>query len=176
MSITRKGRVPWNKGKRYAKLYTCPVCKKKFQGTSQKTCSIKCAATLRPRPSVNLKGKKLSEKTKKKMSLAHIGLFSGDKHPNWKGGITPINDQLRQSREYFVWRRAVFERDKYTCQECEEVGGRLEAHHLIPFRTDRENYDVSNGLTVCRKCHKKVDNYLNKRLEPDFCVKEASGA
>src|SRR3990167_1763100 len=36
------------------------------------------------------KDKKLSEKTRRKLSISHKGLLSGDKHHNWKGGFREI--------------------------------------------------------------------------------------
>src|SRR3990167_3780836 len=43
---------------------------------------------------------------------------AGEKHSNWQGGITPINQAIRNSFEYKLWRTAVFERDNYTCIWC----------------------------------------------------------
>lgn len=81
----------------------------------------------------------------------------GDKHYNWKGGITPKNRVDRTSTEYKIWRSKVFERDKYTCQECLVVGGSLEAHHLIKFsENEKLRFKVSNGQTLCKACHKKI--------------------
>ena len=34
------------------------------------------------------------------------------------------------TKEYKEWRKAVFERDNYTCQDCGEKGVYLEAHHI----------------------------------------------
>jgi len=55
------------------------------------------------------------------------------------------------------WRKAVFERDKYTCQECGQVSGYLQAHHIKPFAYFKElRTELSNGITLCRKCHNKT--------------------
>lgn len=161
----RKKRIPWNKGKHYAKHYICPVCHGDFcpGRKNQKTCSIECAAKLRPRPSASFSGGKHSIKTRRKMSLVRIGIHTGKKHPNWKGGITPLNRQLRQSKEYLNWRSDVFERDNYTCQKCSKHGGQLEAHHIIPFRVNRTNYNVDNGLTLCKPCHRSLERGSYKK-------------
>ena len=57
-------------------------------------------------------------------SEAQIGLQAGDKHHNWKGGITPLNLRLR---EYFNTNQTkkVLERDHYKCTMC---GSKKELH------------------------------------------------
>lgn len=63
----------------------------------------------------------------------------------------------RKSKGYIEWRKAVFERDNYTCQLCGQVGGKLNAHHIKPFAGSPEGrLDVSNGVTLCKECHKEV--------------------
>lgn len=81
----------------------------------------------------------------------------GSKNPAWKGGITPINTKIRNSEEYTEWRKSVFERDEYTCQECEEKGGILHADHIKPFAYYPElRLDINNGRTLCLSCHRKT--------------------
>ena len=98
------------------------------------------------------------------MSKARIGKpnlsTTGSKHHAWKGGITPINKAIRQSLEYRIWRRSVFERDDYTCIWCGQVGGKLNADHIKPFSLYPElRFTIENGRTLCFKCHKKTDTY-----------------
>lgn len=58
---------------------------------------------------------------------------------------------------------AVFQRDNFTCQGCKQRGGRLHAHHILAFSQFPEHrFDVSNGLTLCKECHKKTDNYAGR--------------
>jgi hypothetical protein len=66
-------------------------------------------------------------------------------------------DRDTRSRPQVVaWRDAVFKRDHFTCQECKERGGRLTAHHIVPWSVDTSRRcDVTNGVTLCRKCHKR---------------------
>jgi 5-methylcytosine-specific restriction endonuclease McrA len=78
----------------------------------------------------------------------------------WVGKKTPWerkNKDHRQTKQYQDWRIKVFERDKYTCQKCEQVGGELNAHHIKLFSTYEDlRYELSNGQTLCVLCHKEV--------------------
>lgn len=119
------------------------------------------------------KGKKRSEVFKLRMKNIWSSLErrrkaseirKGSKSPNWQGGLTSINNRIRQSLDYRIWRMAVFERDKYTCQECgDNKGGNLNAHHIKPFSKYAElRFDINNGKTLCIDCHKETDTYLNR--------------
>jgi hypothetical protein len=109
------------------------------------------------------KGTKMSKEHCKKLSKAHIGLQTGSKHPFWKGGITPLYNKIRNSPEYRQWRRGVFIRDSFTCAECNNVGGRLEAHHIKSFSKYPElRFATDNGITLCKDCHKLTDNYKRR--------------
>ena len=69
----------------------------------------------------------------------------------------------RKTREYQSWRKRVFERDNYTCQMCGKRGGSLQAHHIERYRSCIEKRtDVSNGITLCVNCHKKVHHMEGK--------------
>lgn len=82
---------------------------------------------------------------------------SGKYHWNWKGGITPKNQVLRSSNGYKEWRNSVFKRDEYTCRICGKRGGRLNAHHIKMWSKFPElRFAVSNGVTLCEDCHKKI--------------------
>ena len=97
---------------------------------------------------------KTNKKTyKKKYPKGRIGKIAA----NWQGGITPKNFKIRNSKEYVLWRKAIFERDNYTCQRCLKNGGRLEVHHILPFAKYPElRLAINNGLTLCKKCHKNL--------------------
>lgn len=65
-----------------------------------------------------------------------------------------------QSFEYKEWRRRVFMRDDFTCQECWARGGQLHADHVKPWSTHPESrYELSNGKTLCVTCHRKTDTW-----------------
>lgn len=81
---------------------------------------------------------------------------SKDNHWNWKGGITPKNLAIRNGTANKNWRKEVFERDNYTCQHCQKIGGTIHAHHIKEFSKFPElRFVLSNGLTLCKKCHNK---------------------
>lgn len=83
----------------------------------------------------------------------------GVNHHNWKNGITEVNQAIRHSLKYINWRRKVFKRDDYTCQnqDCGQRGGRLNADHIQPFSLyPKLRFVIKNGRTLCQKCHKKI--------------------
>ena len=90
---------------------------------------------------------------------------TGKANPNWKGGRTSTVKKLRNSDKYDEWRKEVFERDKYTCQDCGSSDKFLTAHHKVPIK---ENliliYDVENGITLCTECHQDRHPDLNLNL------------
>ena len=82
----------------------------------------------------------------------------GEKCWHWKGGKT-LN-KIAHTIEWRKWRKAVFERDNYTCQECGQVGGRLNAHHIKEVLSyPKLVFNIDNGRTLCFDCHKKTDNW-----------------
>lgn len=82
---------------------------------------------------------------------------SGEGHYNWNPELTDDDRDTRnrQSNQTRNWRNKVYKRDKYTCQICGVVGGKLNAHHLNGWDLHKdERFDVGNGVTLCRKDHK----------------------
>lgn len=70
----------------------------------------------------------------------------------------------RCSGEYKEWRNMVFERDKYTCQNCGMRGVRLNAHHIKPWSNyPKVRFDIENGITLCEKCHKAYHKKNGRR-------------
>lgn len=118
LSLAKRGRAPWNKGKTGAQVA---------------------------------------------WNKGMAGYLAGEASPHWKGGITPEVQKIRNSLEYKVWRTAVFERDNYTCQECNNRGGYLNADHIKRFADYPElRFELNNGRTLCRDCHRKTDTYGRK--------------
>ena len=120
-------------------------------------------------------GKEFSDDHKKRLSESLKGrLFSdehkqnlrGDKHWNWKGGKTSINNRIRcrHRRELHEWKMKVLKRDDFTCQICKRNDISVFAHHKVPLSEDNPEkwFDVNNGLTVCRSCHKKLHKEIGE--------------
>lgn len=102
-----------------------------------------------------------SLKTRLKMSEAR----KGEKCWAWKGGITPINQAIRNSLPYRLWRESIFKRDNFTCVECNTKGGILNADHIKPFALfPKLRLDINNGRTLCVECHKQTKTFAMKRI------------
>lgn len=87
---------------------------------------------------------------------------SGEKNHNWRGGVTKEHEKIRKSLEYKLWRKAVFERDDYTCVQCNARGVWIEADHIKQFAYYPElRFDIDNGRTLCKPCHRKTDTWGN---------------
>ena len=117
---------------------------------------------------------------KEKASVIKIGKI-GKNSNNYRGGITPLYNLLRNSLKSKQWTKDVFTRDNFTCQKCgDNSGGNLEAHHEKPFSVIlHENnittyeeamncielWDINNGITLCKECHKKEQALTNKLIK-----------
>jgi len=137
-------------------------------------------------------GRKASEETKKKLSIAHKGIMhtdeakekirqrhlgkkfskehrknlsishKGSKSYLWKGGISPINMLIRNSFEYRQWKKEVFGTNGKICMICKSET-QLEVDHIKPFAYYPElRFDVNNGRILCNSCHRKTDTYARK--------------
>ena len=107
-----------------------------------------------------IKHKPLTKEHRTKISIKNKGKFVGIQHWNWKGGITSERKILYFSKEYKLWRTAVFERDNYTCIWCGQVGRELNADHIKPWADYPElRFAIDNGRTLCISCHRKTDTW-----------------
>lgn len=69
----------------------------------------------------------------------------------------PSNGDIgRNSYQYIQWVGAVKYRDGFKCVKCGSEY-KTEAHHIKPVHSHPELIlDVSNGMTLCKKCHKEI--------------------
>lgn len=92
------------------------------------------------------------------------------KTDNSNKGKTNEHEKIRKSLEYKEWRKMVFERDKYTCQQCGIKSGLghgvfLHADHIKPFALyPALRLVLDNGKTLCQECHKKTETYGRKKI------------
>lgn len=157
----------YHRSRRIEKYSKCLVCGKDIlqrlpSGSSyrKKYCDRKCSAKRTGKTA------KKSIEWRQKMSEANKRRIREGRHSWYIDGRTPVNKALRKSIDFKVWREAVFSRDNWTCQECNERGGELHPHHIKPFSTHPElRFDVNNGQTLCRKCHIKTESWgMNKKF------------
>ena len=154
----------------------CKVCNKEFKewpSQQKATCSNDCkrihiSNLTTGKPKGEEHRKNISEALKKSESAKKQWFKKGKENPsygrnqtgpnnyNWKGGITNTNQKRRNDPRLTEWRKAVFERDGFKCQDCGNTGY-LHAHHIIPFSKDYSKaFDIDNGKTVCVSCHEKI--------------------
>lgn len=174
----KKGIIPHNKGKKTTREKVCLSCNEKFIAKKNiaKYCSFKCTGDSKL-------GKKRDEVTRIKIGLAGRGRPSprkgkslewmiGGKNHRWVENRTRAIEKhrMRGSIEWKEWRASVFARDNFTCKECGVSGVYVEPHHIVPLKSDFGlAYQITNGITLCRPCHKKTmwkedlfkDRYLN---------------
>lgn len=120
-----------------------------------------------------------TEEFKKRLSESK----KGDKNYNWKGGVVSLKDIIFHSKKYSEWRIKVFQRDNFSCTNCEGQGP-IQAHHIIPksviffeenIQTQEQAmecerlWDLDNGITLCESCHKMTDTWgaKSRRLISD---------
>ena len=167
-------------------IINCIQCNKEHKACrkTQKFCSAKCdmvyryahgfkANTLKANETLRTKGQYtrdnsyLIERNKKpeiraKISKSKTGKqvlsLQGKKHWNWQGGKSK---EVWKTPKYQQWRKAVYRRDNYTCVECgDNSGGNLEADHIKPrYLYPELTYDINNGRTLCKDCHKATPTW-----------------
>ena len=104
----------------------------------------------------NKKRPPFSEEWKRKIIEKSI-FQKGEKHWNWKGGISFIPYTTDWTE---TLRRSIRERDHYICRLCLEYGNTV--HHID---YNKKNCNPENLITLCMSCNAKVnfnrDYWLN---------------
>lgn len=102
-------------------------------------------------------------------------------HPAWvepEKRRSALYTQIRSCEKGILWRKAVYKRDGYMCQMCKDSrGGNLNADHIVPLAILIHNHnitslkeakacealwDIANGRTLCKKCHKQTATYAKQ--------------
>jgi DNA modification methylase/5-methylcytosine-specific restriction endonuclease McrA len=132
-----------NPNYRGGKDVNCVVCGKTFWlkpsllKRGRKTCSIKCKY------------------------IYHSQWMKNEQNPKWTGGHSAEYKKDKTSKAWKERRLSVYKRDNFTCQLCGVMNGKLDAHHLIPWRLTQDD-SMENLITLCPKCHKTVEAYWSK--------------
>lgn len=136
-------------------------------------CRVKERVVTKGRVS-SFKGKKHSKKAIE--IFKKINKSSGN--PNWKGGVTNLIGQIRNSGAYKDWRASVCKLGNSTCSICgvkKESGGvQFHSDHIISIAQSmainnittiqdamlcKEIFDPNNGRLLCKPCHIKTDTW-----------------
>lgn len=80
--------------------------------------------------------------------------------PNIKRGADEKKALAKKSKKLYTedWdtiRKKVYQRDGYRCQMCGK-NGVIHAHHIVPLKISKNN-SLSNLVSLCPKCHKKIE-------------------
>ena len=152
----KKGSVPWNKGLTKAD----PRVAKNVENLIQSNITRVYPKGIKGHPAWNkglhvyMGGKRFEKGHTPAIKGKKNPKLSGEKHWNWQGGKTDEARKSRNSLEYKLWRKAVFERDNFTCQLCGSKDRYIEADHIELFSKYPElRYEIDNGRTLCENCH-----------------------
>ena len=108
--------------------------------------------------------------------------------PVYKGeeAVSRLRNRIAQMPEYRAWHAEIMKRDGYQCVLCgakESKETPLEVDHIKRFlhiaqenaintpedaRNCVELWDVANGRTICRPCHRALDTYGTKGLRKNL--------
>lgn len=162
------------------KSFICEICGKSFTSSNTKNANRFCSRDCYNQYH-NIKNKKRQCLTCKEYFIAKTSedkyccrecydknrhMPKGEYHWNWKGGLSVEKDK-RDSNQYKQWRLAVYQRDNYCCVKCGSKD-KLNAHHLKSWKNyPHLRYEISNGITLCEKCHIKYHQeygYDDKKL------------
>jgi 5-methylcytosine-specific restriction endonuclease McrA len=130
------------------------------------------------------------EKILKQESLRDVSTISNHILPDTKedGNNLPapptplLKLKIRNTTKYLNWRLSILKRDNFTCKIChasvkENKSLRLEVHHTKSFDDIckensvaaieqafecKELWSVSNGISICYRCHKDVEKLRTK--------------
>ena len=118
-------------------------------------------------------GRKLSNKHRKKLSLAKKGKLiwyqlKNLPHPSYVNGNYK-KQQQRNDSAYQNWVKEVKKRDNNTCRiQNKDCSGYNIVHHILPVKDFPElMYKINNGITLCQAHHPRK-RAEEKRLIPTF--------
>lgn len=131
-------------------VFCCLACS--TDGENNPMYNKKHTIKSKKKQSENRKHIKVSEETKRKLSESHKGLFTGEKHPNWLGGIS--------DNPYCPgWRQLAKELKEYDGNECQNPlckGGseQMTSHHID---YNKQHCHPINVITLCKPCNSRAN-------------------
>jgi len=148
LSLSLKGRVSPNKGKKLSKEWKEKLSFAKIGNN-------------------NALGHKLSDVARRKISQKQLGTkktwvskrmkqLVGEKHPRWIKDRTQLKKEGdRRSSAYVTWRKEVWLRDNFKCKIANlDCNGKIEAHHISGYSKHPElRFIINNGITLCHAHH-----------------------
>lgn len=202
ISESNKGQIPWNKGLHLPERYGENISKSKMGHSVSKETREKISISLkklwkdpnyikkcgiRPHELGVPLPEHVKEKIRKTLSEKMIGeknpmfMMKGEKHPNWKGGVSfnPYCPKFDKSRK-----KATRKFFNYSCIACgkhesENITKRgqyaLPVHHIDHDKNQGCNDIPFNLVPLCHDCHgdelhnvEEYKKYINKTLEEGF--------
>jgi hypothetical protein len=153
----KKGRIPWNKGKK-----------------GLQTSWLKGKKGYKPKHSIEE-----YNKNNPPWNKGLRGIQRGKNAPNWKGGLTKLSVAIRGQIDIIKLMAKRKKIDDYTCQICGKRGGDLETDHFpVSFAEIIKKYnitnieealsckkmlDIENLRTLCKSCHRKTKSFGRPR-------------
>ncbi len=157
----------------------CKQCKKeyevfKYRENTSNFCSFNCLNNYKVGKSSWNKG--LTKKLDKRLDYYRPGLFKKGNIP-WSNGVPRTleqkikdslikkprekfdgfiekeNRRIRKSGNYVKWRTKIFSNFNYKCVVCNSNNKNLNAHHLNNFHNNKNNFELSNGIALCKNHH-----------------------
>ncbi len=128
--------------------------KKKAVETRIRNASYKVSDSTKEKISKSLKGiKRKSQTTEHKQNMVNTrrlnGSYNRERHWNWQNGKSYEPYSVDWTK---TLKRAIKERDRYTCQICNSEG---KVVHHIDY--DKKNCNSNNLITLCLSCHIKTN-------------------
>lgn len=146
----------------------CRVCGEEFNTNSRRPSTMcgKCMAHKDEMPEFDWSGpssEELHEEARKVRSQESVEYqkrrYQND--PEYRARVDAMVPKHQK------WSNDVKSRDG-VCQVCGENHD-LEAHHIVPKSQDpSRKYDVDNGITLCRDCHRSAEYSIHRQLGVNY--------
>jgi len=153
----KKGYIPWNKGLRNVQVSS-------RKGKTKETDSVlkRISEKLIGHAKFGNCGKyERTPEIRLKNSLSRKGLTTGDKNPNWHGGMS-----FYHGEDWNRIKMEIFKRDNFKCQLCGS-NKIIQVHHIVPYRICQDHKE-ENLITLCQFHHRKVENHLRRKEFQDI--------